>query len=457
MAAMATQAGNVAIGGGGTSTTLNQAAQATAAGCVAIGSGMANSTSTGAIASGTGSFAIGSATLTFAAAASTGNYGVALGVGAYSPGASSTAIGSHALGSVDCVAIGYGANWDGYVSTTIYPGYTTFAYTTAIGFFTNAKMAGGGAIGVDSNGLGATSLVANQISVGTPAQNTRYAGVLAVGQPGNLLTANQSYGSLNATTGWAAGTNTTITAVVPNTQYAGDYALFGSASGQSVFLLTAGAAGTVLATTPTGTGGVAVTASTVYSAQASVAIADAVAIGTRAVTVTIYWWTSGGVAASTASNTGSAVTLISVPNWVTATVTATSPSNAAFASVTVSVANVAGTTSYELFTCIQLNRGTSTSWVPGGTAAGGYISQVEGTLASKQGVVTLSGATTTTVSNTGVTANSRIQLTAQALAGTGGVPAALAVTAVTPGTSFVITSSVALDTSVVAYFITEPA
>ena len=63
------EAGNVAIGGGGTSTTLNQAAQATAAGCVAIGSGMANSTSTGAIASGTGSFAIGSATLTFAAAA----------------------------------------------------------------------------------------------------------------------------------------------------------------------------------------------------------------------------------------------------------------------------------------------------------------------------------------------------------------------------------------------------
>ena len=73
---------------------------------------------------------------------------------------------------------------------------------------------------------------------------------------------------------------------------------------------------------------------------------------------------------------------------------------------------------------------------------------------AKQGVATLV-AGVVTVANTSVTANSRIFLTAQSL-GTILLPAALAVTARTAGTSFTITSSDVTDTSVIAYEIFEP-
>ncbi len=72
---------------------------------------------------------------------------------------------------------------------------------------------------------------------------------------------------------------------------------------------------------------------------------------------------------------------------------------------------------------------------------------------AKQGTATLV-AGTATVANTSVTANSRIFLTAQAIAGTQG---ALGISARIAGTSFTITSSNAADTSVVAYEIFEPA
>lgn len=71
------------------------------------------------------------------------------------------------------------------------------------------------------------------------------------------------------------------------------------------------------------------------------------------------------------------------------------------------------------------------------------------------GTATLSGGTAT-VNTTVVTANSRILLTAQSL-GTIIVPAALAVSARSAGTSFTILSSDATDTSVVAWLIMEPA
>jgi lysophospholipase L1-like esterase len=74
---------------------------------------------------------------------------------------------------------------------------------------------------------------------------------------------------------------------------------------------------------------------------------------------------------------------------------------------------------------------------------------------AKQGTATLT-AGTVTVSNTSVTANSRIFLTLQSL-GTVTVPKEVAVTARTAGTSFTITSADATDTSVVAYEIYEPA
>lgn len=74
---------------------------------------------------------------------------------------------------------------------------------------------------------------------------------------------------------------------------------------------------------------------------------------------------------------------------------------------------------------------------------------------AKQGTATLVGGTVT-VANTSVTANSRIFLTVQSL-GTVAAPKAVAVTGRTPATSFVITSADATDTSVVAFFIMEPA
>jgi hypothetical protein len=88
------------------------------------------------------------------------------------------------------------------------------------------------------------------------------------------------------------------------------------------------------------------------------------------------------------------------------------------------------------------------------TPAGGGVLVKEGTNA-KMGVVTLV-AGTATVNTTKVTANSRIFLSVESL-GTVTVPTAVAVTAVTPATSFVITSANVVDTSVISWLIIEPA
>jgi hypothetical protein len=97
----------------------------------------------------------------------------------------------------------------------------------------------------------------------------------------------------------------------------------------------------------------------------------------------------------------------------------------------------------------------STSFTVQNAATGTYSSGGTATVNPnpKQGTATLS-AGTVTVSNTSVTATSRIFLTVQSL-GTVAVPQALAVTARTPGTSFTITSASITDTSVVAYEIFE--
>ena len=84
--------------------------------------------------------------------------------------------------------------------------------------------------------------------------------------------------------------------------------------------------------------------------------------------------------------------------------------------------------------------------------AGAGLRVKEGSNA-KQGVATLV-AGSVVVSNTSVTANSRIFLTSQS---DGGAPGFLRVSARTAGTSFTITSSSGTDTSVVAYEIFEPA
>lgn len=74
----------------------------------------------------------------------------------------------------------------------------------------------------------------------------------------------------------------------------------------------------------------------------------------------------------------------------------------------------------------------------------------EGTNA-RSGAATLVGGTVT-VANTSVTANTRIQVTGQV---DGGTPGWLRISARVPGTSFTITSSSVLDTSVVGWFMIE--
>jgi hypothetical protein len=86
------------------------------------------------------------------------------------------------------------------------------------------------------------------------------------------------------------------------------------------------------------------------------------------------------------------------------------------------------------------------------TVAGQGLAVAEGTNC-KQGTATLNGTTAVVVANTAVTANSRIFLTNQTGTGTVGSPY---VSGRVAGTSFSIKSTVAGDTSLVAYQIFEP-
>lgn len=86
-----------------------------------------------------------------------------------------------------------------------------------------------------------------------------------------------------------------------------------------------------------------------------------------------------------------------------------------------------------------------------GTAGGG-LKVKEGTNATMGTATLVAG--TVVVSTTKVTANSRIFLTAQT---SGAAPGALRVSARTAGTSFTITSTSGTDTSLVAWFLLEPA
>lgn len=112
------------------------------------------------------------------------------------------------------------------------------------------------------------------------------------------------------------------------------------------------------------------------------------------------------------------------------------------------------------------NTGTAFMWIKGTNAnaevrvedidmefqnVGDGIQFAEGSNA-RMGTATLSSGTAT-VSNTSVTATSRIFLTSQA---DGGTPGSLRVSARSAGTNFTITSSSGSDTSTVAYVIFEP-
>lgn len=112
----------------------------------------------------------------------------------------------------------------------------------------------------------------------------------------------------------------------------------------------------------------------------------------------------------------------------------------------------AGSTSARLYTPVTNRLQLDTADLAIGTVGKG-LRIAEGSNATS-GVATLIGGTVT-VSTTSVTTDSRIQLTVQSL-GTVTAPKAIAVTARTAATSFVITSEDATDTSVVAWLIIKP-
>lgn len=128
--------------------------------------------------------------------------------------------------------------------------------------------------------------------------------------------------------------------------------------------------------------------------------------------------------------------------------------------VPIAIANTAvsglGTLSTQNATAVAITGGTINSTPLGATTASSArittFQVAEGANAKSGTAVLVAG--TVTVANTGVTAVSRIQLTSQLDGGTLGF---LRVSARTAGTSFVITSSSATDTSTVAYLIVEPA
>jgi hypothetical protein len=101
---------------------------------------------------------------------------------------------------------------------------------------------------------------------------------------------------------------------------------------------------------------------------------------------------------------------------------------------------------------ISDSSGRAVSIMDGVVRSGKGLRVLEGSNC-KQGAATLVGGTVT-VSNTSVTANSRILVTSQV---DGGTPGWLRVSARTASTSFTITSSSGTDTSTVAYQIFEPA
>jgi hypothetical protein len=175
--------------------------------------------------------------------------------------------------------------------------------------------------------------------------------VIAVQGRDNLLSTNQA--SLETdTTGWAAGANTTI---ARSTAQAAD--------GVASLSLTATAAGTVSATTPTGTAGLPVVAGGTYTALAAFRAATAA----RACTVALSWYDASGAALSTL--TGSAAN-DTTTGFTQATYTGKAPAGAAFAAIVVTVAAAAAAEVHYADT-LSVAPGTSTTWTRGGLAGAG--------------------------------------------------------------------------------------
>ena len=164
----------------------------------------------------------------------------------------------------------------------------------------------------------------------------------------NQLTLNQASLESDVTTGWAAGTNTTIAA---SSTWAQD--------GSYSLSMTATAAGGVAANTPTGASGVACAPGETVRAMAffhSPATA-------RACTVEISFYNSAGTLLSSA--TSAAVNSTLSGNGGQAFVSAVAPASSATMSLTISGASL-GASEILYADCMFLGPGSSTTWSAGG-------------------------------------------------------------------------------------------
>ena len=145
--------------------------------------------------------------------------------------------------------------------------------------------------------------------------------------------------------------------------------------------------------------------------------------------------------------------LITVQNFLSTTPGGYTPTAVLFANASGDIAGDATNLNFNDSTFVLTVGGnvTSAGNLIANTAGGGL--QVKSGSNARIGTATMASGTVT-VTNTSVTANTRIFLTVQSL-GTVSAPKAIAVTTKTANTSFVITSADATDTSVVAWMLVE--
>jgi hypothetical protein len=166
----------------------------------------------------------------------------------------------------------------------------------------------------------------------------------------NGLTAIQSSCEGGSTTGWAAGTNTTIAASSTWSQ-----------DGSFSLALTATAGGAVSATTPTGTSGVAVVAGQTVRAMAYFHSPTTA----RVCSVAIAFYNAAGALLSTSTSTTVNSTTTGVGTGAQAFISMTAPANAVFATL---ILNGAALGASEVLNAdsMLVAPGSSTTWTIGG-------------------------------------------------------------------------------------------
>lgn len=194
---------------------------------------------------------------------------------------------------------------------------------------------------------GTTQMSVQVAAIGAAATEAHFVDQVGIfpGTFTQLLTENQA-DLESGTTGWAAGTSSSI--AQDTTQAYRNKA--------SLKVTRNTTTGTGSATTPTGTSGVPVLASTQYTASARFRANTA----GRTVQISIAWYTAAGALISTSTGTGVADV---TTGWTQATVTATSPGTAAFATVIVEILSAIAT-EFHFVDGIVLNPGATPAEIP---------------------------------------------------------------------------------------------